>query len=234
MGPSWYVRCTCGAGDFQGERNDATRLAGADCVPGRVRWAHAESLGSVRPGEDGPQAEAGARDEHGGDGALCRGERAVDDGGAEATRSGAGQGGPARHGPQDHRDRARREVQRVDVRRPGARTDGPRARRGPHPVHDDESHRRARARRQPDGRADDALDGLSRRDGVAAGQVPVDRAGADDRVRVHAELPGRVHVPLRNADDPRAHRLGDVWRGRRRAARRLPDEGRSRVRHRPE
>ena len=33
-----------------------------------------------------------------GDGALCRGGRAVDDGDAEAARSGARQGDPARHG----------------------------------------------------------------------------------------------------------------------------------------
>ena len=39
--------------------------------------------------------------------------------------------------------------------------------------------------------ADDALDGLPRGDGVAAGQVPLDRAGPDDRVRVHARtIPG--------------------------------------------
>jgi nitrite reductase (NO-forming) len=46
--------------------------------------------------------------------------------------------------------------------------------------------------------------------------------------------PGHLHVPLRHADDPRAHRLGHVRRGDRRAARRLPDEGRPRVRGDPE
>ena len=98
----------------------------------------------------------------------------------------------------------------------------------------DQPQRRAGARRAADRRADDALDGLPRRHGVAAGQVPLDRARPDDRVRVHAQLPGRLHVPLRHADDPRAHRLGHVRRGGRRAARRLPDEGRPRVRRHPE
>ena len=53
-------------------------------------------------------------------------------------------------------------------------------------------------------------------------------------LRVHAQLSGRLHVPLRHADDPRAHRLGHVRDDDRRAAGRLPDQGRSRVRDRAE
>ena len=63
-------------------------------------------------------------------------------------------------------------------------------------------------------------------------QVPLDRAGPDDRLRVHAQLPGRVHVPLRHADGARAHRLGHVRHDDRRAARRLSDQGRPRIRGR--
>ena len=48
------------------------------------------------------------------------------------------------------------------------------------------------------------------------------------------ELPGRLHVPLRHADGARAHRLGHVRHGDRRAARRLSDQGRPRVRGHPE
>ena len=146
----------------------------------------------------------------------------------------AGQGGPPRHDAQDHRDRAGREVQRVDLRRSGAGPDGPR------PC-------RRQIRFSMTNRSDEAVPGvrltaapmMHSMDFHAAMVSPQDKyrsiaPGQTIEFEFTVELPGRVHVPLRHADDPRAHRLGDVWRGDRRAPRRLPDQGRSRVRHHPE
>ena len=103
-------------------------------------------------------------------------------------------------------------------------------RRRPHQVQHDQPLRRDCTGHPADGRAHDALDGFPLGHGVAAGQVPLDRARADDLVRVHAELRRRLHVPLRHANGARAHRVRHVRDDDRRAPRRLSDQGRSRVR----
>ena len=67
---------------------------------------------------------------------------------------------------------------RVDLRRPGARSGDSREGRRPHQVLDDQPQRRDCAGCAGDRRADDALDGFPCGDGLAAGQVPLDRARA--------------------------------------------------------
>ena len=115
---------------------------------------------------------------------------------------------PARHDAQAHRDRARRDVLRLDVRGHGARPTV-RARVGDRIKFTMSNRSDEPVPGLPHDRgATGALDGFSLGDGGAGRQVPLDRARADDLVRVHPQLSGRVHVPLRHADGARAHRSG--------------------------